>query len=51
MHLILFRLSFYSKMKEITKETSFEGVEALKKAVTTELKGILKESFQQCIDA
>ena len=30
---------------------SFEGVEAIKRAVTTERKGIPEESFQQCIEA
>ena len=35
----------------IIKEARFEGVEAVKRAVTTDLRGILEESFQQCIEA
>ena len=33
------------------KGTRFEGAEAIKRAVTTELRGIPEESFQQCIEA
>ena len=31
--------------------TRFEVVEAIKRAVTTELRGIPEESFQQCTEA
>ena len=41
----------FPKLKGIIKGTRFEGVEAIKRAVTTELKGIPEESFQQCIEA
>ena len=33
------------------KGTRFEGAEAIKRAVTTELRGIPEESFQLCIEA
>ena len=41
----------FPKLKGIIKGTRFEGVEAIKRAVTTELRGIPEESFQQCIEA
>ena len=41
----------FPKLKGIIKGTRFEGVEAIKRAVTTELKGIPEESFQQCTEA
>ena len=41
----------FPKLKGIINGTHFEGVEAIKRAVTTELSGIPKESFQQCIEA
>ena len=42
---------FPTKLKRIIKGTRFEGVEAIKRAVTTELRGVPEESFQQCIEA
>ena len=41
----------FPKLKGIIKGTRFEGVEAIKRAVTTELRGIPEESFQLCIEA
>ena len=41
----------FPKLKGIIKGIHFEGVEAIKRAVTTELRGIPEESFQQCIEA
>ena len=41
----------FPKVKGIIKGTLFEGVEAIERAVTTELRGIPEESFQQCIEA
>ena len=38
------------KLEGIIKGTRFESMEAIKRAVTTELKGIPEESFQQCIE-
>ena len=39
----------FPKLKGIIKGIHFESVEAIKRAVTTELRGIPEESFQQCI--
>ena len=41
----------FPKLKGVIKGTRFEDVEAIKRAVTTELRGIPEESFQQCIEA
>ena len=41
----------FTRLKGINKGTRFESVEAIKRAVTTDLKGIPEESFQQCIGA
>ena len=41
----------FPELNGIIKGTRFEGVEAVKRAVTTELRGIPEESFQQCIEA
>ena len=41
----------FPKLKEIIKGTCFEGVEAIKRAVTMELRGSPEESLQQCIEA
>ena len=41
----------FPKLKGIIKGTRFEGVEAIKRAVTTELRGIPEQSFQQCTEA
>ena len=41
----------FPKLKGIIKGTHFEGVEAIKRAVTTELRGIPEESFQQRVEA
>ena len=41
---------FPAKLKGIIKGARFEGVE-VERVVTTELRGIPKESFQQCIEA
>ena len=45
--LALCDLFLFPKLKGIIKGTRFEGVEATKRAVTTELSGIPEESFQQ----
>ena len=41
----------FPKLKEIIKGTCFEGVEAIKRALTTELRVTPEESFQQCKEA
>jgi len=41
----------FPKLKGIIKGTRFEVVEAISRAVTTALRGIPEESFQQCIEA
>ncbi|CAM1306317.1 Uncharacterised protein r2_g1611 [Pycnogonum litorale] len=41
----------FPKLKGAIKRTRFEGVEAVKRAVTTELRAIPEESFHQCIEA
>ena len=41
----------FPRLKGIIKGIHFESVEAIKRAVTTELRGIPEESFQQCIEA
>ena len=41
----------FPKLKGIIKGTHFEGVEAIKRAVTMELRGIPEESFQQRMEA
>ena len=52
-HLILLRviLFLFPKLKGIIKGTHFDGVEAIKRTITMELRGIPEESFQQCIEA
>ena len=45
------RLFLFPMPKGIIKGARFEGVEATKWAVTTELRGIPEDSFQQCIEA
>ena len=41
----------FPKLKEVIKGIRFPDVEAIKKAVTMELKRIPKESFQECMEA
>lgn len=41
----------FPKLKGIINGTHFEGVKAIKRAVTMKLRGIQEESFQQCIEA
>lgn len=41
----------FLKLKGVIKGIHFEGVDAIKKALMTELNGIPVESFQQCIEA
>lgn len=41
----------FPKLKGVIKGVHFPDVEAIKKAVTTELKRIPEESFQECIEA
>ena len=41
----------FPKLKEAIKGVRFPDVEAIKKAVTTELKRIPEESFQECMGA
>ena len=41
----------FPKLKDITKRTVFEGVEAIKRAVMTKLWGIPVDSSQQWIKA
>ena len=51
-HLTLLRVTFYfPKLKGVIKGTRFDNVETIKRSVTTEIRGILEESFQQCIEA
>ena len=53
LHLILLHMTFFfspTKLKGIIKRTHFKDVEAIKGAITMELRGIPKESFQQCIE-
>ena len=40
----------FPKIKAIIKGTYFESVENIKRTTMTELRGIPKESFQQCIE-
>ena len=40
----------FPNLKRIIKRIRFEGVENVKRAVTTELRGIPEESLQQCIE-
>ena len=47
--LALCNFVLFPKLDGIIKGTHFEGVEAIKEAVMTELRGIPEESFQQCI--
>ena len=39
-----------SKLKEVIKGNRFQGLEAIKTAVTRELRAISKESFQECVE-
>lgn len=41
----------FPKLKEVIKGTHFSDVETIKMAVTTELRNIPKEAFQQCMNA
>lgn len=41
----------FPKLKEVMKGTRFDDAEDIKKAVTTELRSIPQESFQQCMQA
>ena len=41
----------FLKLKEVIKGTRFQDSEAIKTAVTRELRAIPKESFQKCIEA
>ena len=41
----------FTKLKEVTKGTRFQDSEAIKTAVTKELRAILEESFQECVEA
>ena len=41
----------FPKLKEVIKGACFPDMEAIKKAVTTELKCIPEESFQECMEA
>ena len=41
----------FTKTKGIIKGTHFEDVEAIKRAIMVELRGIPEKSFQQCIEA
>ena len=43
--------SLFLKLKEVIKGVRFPDMEAIKKAVTTELKRIPEESFQECMEA
>ena len=40
----------FPKLKAITEGTHFEGVDAAKRSVTTELRGIPEEYFEQCLE-
>ena len=48
--LVLCDFFLFSKLKGIVKVTRIEGMDAIKRAETMELTGILEESFQQCIE-
>ena len=41
----------FPKLKEVIKETRFQDSEAIKTAVTRELRAIPEESFQECVEA
>ena len=41
----------FPKLKEVVKETLFQDSEAIKTAVTRELRGIPEVSFQECMEA
>ena len=41
----------FPTLKEIIKGTRFQDSEAIKTAVTRELRAILDESFQECVEA
>ncbi|KAK8400109.1 hypothetical protein O3P69_003065 [Scylla paramamosain] len=41
----------FPKLKEVMKGTRFDDADDIKKAVTTELRSIPQESFQQCMQA
>ena len=41
----------FLKLKEVIKETRLQDSEAIKTAVTRELRAIAKESFQECVEA
>ena len=41
----------FPKLKEVIKGTRFQDSEAIKTAVTRELRAILEESFQECVKA
>ena len=41
----------FPKLESIIKETHFPNMNAIRSAVTKELKGILQESLQKSIDA
>ena len=41
----------FPKLKEVIKGTRFQDSEAIKTAVTRELRAIPKESFQECVEA
>ena len=41
----------FSKLKEVIKGTRFQGSEAIKTAVMRELRAILEEFFQECVEA
>jgi len=40
----------FPKLKEVIKVTRFQGSEAIKTAVTRELRAIPEESFQECVE-
>ena len=41
----------FPKLKEVIKGTHFSDVETIKTAVTTELRRIPQDSFQECMNA
>ena len=49
MPLVIFFL--FPKLKGVIKGTRFPGVEAIKRAMTMELRRIPEEAFRECIEA
>ena len=46
-----FYFFLFPKLKEVIKESRFQDSEAIKTAVTRELRAIPEEFFQECVEA